>query len=213
MKEQKIGVHETSVRLAKLSNLVNKAEEIYEENDVVCTTDLEELFSEISLEGVRTGKGPYPYTVLYREIFLTHLNFLKEVFMDYSKRTMGNGVEFISFTLDTGEYVIFEGEENRVSLPMPHGITSAHTHPGICLFSHPDLETADNLFIKGYFSIGVMNPECALIVYRNGPYTIEDRDALISLANKVKKAKRLEDLTKSYSLFRAPNLVMSLNRF
>ncbi|MEM4223595.1 MAG: hypothetical protein QXZ33_06555, partial [Metallosphaera sp.] len=108
---------------------------------------------------------------------------------------------------------IFEGEENRVSLPMPHGITSAHTHPGICLFSHPDLETADNLFIKGYFSIGVMNPECALIVYRNGPYTIEDRDALISLANKVKKAKRLEDLTKSYSLFRAPNLVMSLNRF
>ncbi|MCG3108652.1 hypothetical protein L3N51_00936 [Metallosphaera sp. J1] len=212
MKEQKIGVHDTSVRLAKLSSLVNRAEEIFEENDVVCTTDLEDLFSEVPVEGVKSGKGPYPYSILYREIYMAHLNFLKQVFMDYSKKTMGNGVEFISFTLDTGEYVIFEGEENRVSLPMPHGVTSAHTHPGICLFSNPDLETADNLLIKGYFSIGVMNPECALILYRNGPYTLEDRDSLLDLASKVKKAKTLEELTKAYNSFRAPNLAMSLNR-
>lgn len=56
----KIGVHETSVRLAKLSNLVNKAEEIYEENDVVCTTDLEELFPRSRLRESDQEKAHIP---------------------------------------------------------------------------------------------------------------------------------------------------------
>ncbi len=165
------------------------------------------------MNGAELGKAPFPFTSLYEEIFKEHLRFLREVFMEYSRRTMKNGIEFISFTLESGEYVIFEGEENRVSLPMPHGVTSAHTHPGICLFSSPDLETADSLLIKGYMSIGVMNPQCALILYRRGPYTLEDRDALMALIKRVKKATNIEELSRAYTQFQSENLGLSVNRF
>ncbi|AEB94425.1 MAG: hypothetical protein QXR57_03040 [Metallosphaera sp.] len=213
MKEQKLSSSETSVKLAKLAKLLNEAEIIYEEFDVSPTTDLEKLYTENGVEGTETGKGPYSYTQLYVEVFKQHVNFLRSVFMEYSKRTMENRIEFISFTLDSGEYVIFEGEEDKVTLPMPHGVTSAHTHPGICLFSSPDLETADSLFIKGYLSIGVMNPECALLLYRNGPYTIEDREALLNLMKKVRKSKTMEELNLVYTSFNSQNLSLSFIRF
>ncbi|QKR00970.1 hypothetical protein GWK48_03355 [Metallosphaera tengchongensis] len=141
------------------------------------------------------------------------MKFLGKVFMPYAMRTINDGVEFISFTLDTGEYVIFQGEENRVSLPMPSGVTSAHTHPGVCLFSGQDLETADFLFIKGYVSVGVMNPECALLIYRDGPYTLEDRDALLNLTKRVKSSKKLNDLVNAYLSFKTENLKLMQHKF
>lgn len=206
VKGEWLGKHESSENISKLYRLLAKAEEIHEIYDQVPSTDFKELFTLDGIEGTVKGSAPHPYTDIYFSIAREHLRFLKEVLLPFSRRTMETGIEFLAFTMDEGEYAIFEGEENRVVLPMPHGITSAHTHPGVCLFSKPDLETADNLFIKGYVSVAVMNPECTLLLFRAGPYTLEDRDLLLNLAKKVRKAKTVEELNQLYKDFSAEYL-------
>jgi len=205
-KEEWLGRHESSERISKLYSLLIRAEEIHEEYEEPPTTDLKYLFTVGGMEGTVKGRGPQPYTQIYFEIAREHLRFLKEVLLPFSRKTMETGIEFLAFTTDEGEYAIFEGEENRVTLPMPHGVTSAHTHPGICLFSKPDLETADSLFIRGYVSVAVMNPTCALLLFKSGPYTLEDREALSDLAKRVKKAKDVRELAQAYADFKAGNL-------
>ncbi|EZQ04833.1 hypothetical protein CM19_07565 [Candidatus Acidianus copahuensis] len=129
--------------------------------------------------------------------------------LDYARRTMESGVEFISFILRNGEYAIFEGEEDKVEIPMPKGVAQVHTHPGICVFSAKDLETADSLFIRGYVTVAVMNPRCLSVIYRRGVYTPEDQEDLKKLMKATSKAKNLDDIKSAYSSFKPPNLIFS----
>ncbi|AWR95976.1 hypothetical protein DFR85_09340 [Acidianus brierleyi] len=125
----------------------------------------------------------------------------------YANRTMSNEIEFMNIILKSGEYLILEGDEDKVSLPIPEGIGVAHTHPGICLFSHKDIETADNTFIKGYVINSVLNPHCISSIFRKGAYTLDDRENLLSLAKSVKKAKTMDSLVSAYKKFSSENLV------
>ncbi len=209
-KEQRIDSNERSRKIAGLYELLVLAEDLHEELGEAPTTDLRGVYVQSTppeeYEGVKVGKGPYPYTVIYDKVFSEYVEFLKEVMVPYARRTMDTGVEFINVLLDTGEFAIFEGEENKVSIPLPSGIALVHTHPGVCLFSHRDLETADVNFVQRYVVVAVMNPRCAAFIVRRGPYTPEDRERLLELAKSVKRAKKLEELVESYKGFKSENL-------
>ncbi|MCI2414376.1 MAG: hypothetical protein MPF33_03855 [Candidatus Aramenus sp.] len=217
VKEQRIDSNNRSRKIAELYGLLTLAEDLHEEVGEAPTTDLKKVYVRSPLpegyEGVETGKAPLPYTVLYDKIFSEYVEFLKEVMAPYTSRTMETGIEFINVLLDSGEFAIFEGEENKVSLPLPSGIALAHTHPGICLFSHKDLETADHNFIQRYVVVAVMNTKCGSFILRKGPYTPEDRESLLSLSKSVKRAKRLEELVDSYKGFKSENLVFTYLEF
>ncbi|BBG24037.1 hypothetical protein [Sulfuracidifex tepidarius] len=161
----------------------------------------------VTSENVKVGNGNVTYFRLYSEIMEYYLKFLKEEMISYASRTLSNDVEFLSIVLESGDYVIFEGDEKKVNMPMPRGIASVHTHPGICLFSHKDIETADSLFIKGYVVIAVMNNQCVSSFVREGVYTEEDRNVLKELRDKVKKARSLNDLTSAYNDLSFPNFL------
>lgn len=211
-KEQKLDKNEKSLNIAKLYKLLTVSEDLHEITGIPPTTDLEYVYvKSIPDEGnydiVRTGYGKFQYQILYMKIAEEYIEFLKDVMLPYASRTMSNEVEFMNILLKSGEYIILEGDEDKVSLPIPAGIGVAHTHPGICLFSHKDIETADSTFIKGYVINSVLNPQCISSLFRKGAYTLDDRGNLLSLAKSVKKAKTMDSLVSAYKRFSSENLV------
>ncbi|WP_338604791.1 hypothetical protein V6M85_12065 [Sulfolobus tengchongensis] len=125
--------------------------------------------------------------------------------LNYAIRTINSEVEFMNIILTDGSYIILEGDERKVSIPFPKGIATVHTHPGICLFSYKDLETADSLFSSGYIVVSVMNNDCVSSLYRCGVYTFEDKSVLKNTVNKVRKAKTVEELLNIYKNLIFPN--------
>ncbi len=197
--------------MSRLYDLITEAEDIHEEFDVIPTTDFTSLYVPndlgIESETVKIGKGSSTYFALYRKVLEYYLKFLKDEMYQYASRTLSNDIEFLSLVLENGNYAVFEGDERKVNMPMPRGIASVHTHPGVCLFSHKDIETADSLFIKGYVVIAVMNNQCVSVLLREGVYTEEDRAVVKGLREKVKKAKNWEDLTSAYKNLSFPNFL------
>jgi len=197
--------------MSKLYDLVTEAEDIHEEFEVVPTTDYEYLYvpqeSMVTSERVKVGSKNDTYFMIYRKIMEYYLKFLREEMYPYATRTLGNEIEFLSIVLESGDFVVFEGDEKKVNMPMPRAIASVHTHPGVCLFSHKDIETADSLFIKGYVVIAVMNNQCVSIFLREGVYTEEDRNVLKELREKVKKSKTMNDLISAYKGLSFPNFL------
>lgn len=211
-KEQKLDKNDKSLNIAKLYKLLTVSEDLHEITGVPPTTDLKyvyvnEIPDEENHDIVRVGSSKFQYQILYGKIAEEYIEFLKDVMKPYANRTMSNEIEFMNILLKTGEYLILEGDEDKVSLPIPEGIGVAHTHPGICLFSHKDIETADNTFIKGYVINSVLNPRCISSIYRKGAYTLDDRENLLLLAKSVKKAKTMDSLISTYKRFSSENLV------
>jgi hypothetical protein len=211
-KEQKLDKNEKSLHIAKLYRLLTISEDLHEITGISPTTDLEFVYTkdipdDVDNSIVRIGSGKFQYQVLYDKIAEEYIEFLEDVMLPYANRTMSNEIEFMNILLNTGEYLILEGDEDKVSLPIPEGIGVAHTHPGICLFSYKDIETADNTFIKGYVINSVLNPKCISSIFRKGVYTLDDRENLLQLSKSVKKAKTLDSLVGAYKRFSSENLV------
>lgn len=217
VKDQVLDSNEISIRISNLYQLLSTAEDIHEILGEPPTTDLKFIYASNSLNDeeknnyplYRVGRGKYPYYVLYDTIKDEYVKFLKDVMLKYSQKTMETRVEYINFILEDGRFAIFEGDIDKVSIPMPKGIASSHTHPGVCIFSHIDINTVDDLFTKGYVVIAVMNPACVSIFYRRGVYTEYDQQELRRLYSKVKKAKTLEELKDVYLNFRAENVIFT----
>lgn len=53
--------------------------------------------------------------------------------------------------------------------------------------------------MRNYLAVGVTSNECALILFRNGVYTLEDKSELESLSKQVKKVKTFQELLNVYS--------------
>ncbi|TRM86231.1 hypothetical protein DJ526_10075 [Sulfolobus sp. A20-N-G8] len=134
------------------------------------------------------------------------MKFLKEVMMNYAKRPISSDIAYMNIILEDGSYYILEGDERKVNVPFPKGIATSHTHPGICLFSYKDLETADSLFSIGYVIVSVMNTECISSLYRRGVYTFEDKLSLKGTSNKLKKARTMNDVISIYKNLSFQNL-------
>ncbi|BCU71384.1 hypothetical protein [Stygiolobus caldivivus] len=212
-KFQKIESNAQSILLAKLAGLIYKAEEIHEEIGEEPTTDLEKLYTESGAEGSQKGKGKLSYLVLYDEFTKNYISFISSVMRSYASRTKETEIEFINILLNDGNYIVLEGEEDKVVIPHPSAISSTHTHPNICIFSHKDLETASYLFVKNYLLVGVTTDECALLIYRRGVFTIEDQKELEKLAKVTKKSKTLEEVLGGYKNSRFNQLALRLVRF
>jgi len=187
------------------------AEDIHEEYDIIPFTDFNYLYvrSNVEIEHplVKIGNNSnLSYFSIYDEILKIYMKFLKEVMINYAKRTISSDIEYMNIILEDGSYYILEGDERKVNVPFPKGITTSHTHPGICLFSYKDLETADSLFSIGYVVVSVMNTECISSLYRRGVYTFEDKLSLKGASNKLKKAKTMDDVVSIYKNLSFQNL-------
>lgn len=214
-KDQILDVNEISLNISKLYQLILTAEDVHELLGEPPTTDFKFIYGNKEFDEIdqyplyKLGQGKYSYFVLYEAIKDEYVKFLKEVMLTYSQKTMETSIEYINFILEDGRFAIFEGDVDKVSMPMPRGIASSHTHPGICVFSHVDIDSADALFTKGYVVVAVMNPKCISLLYRRGVYTEIDQQGLRKLYSKVKKAKTLEELREAYSNFKAENVVFT----
>ena len=197
-KFQSIERNEQSIKLARIAELIYKAEEIHEETGEIPTTDFEKLYTLNGYGGTVTGKAPFTYFSLYEEFAKNYALFLGSVMRNFAVKTKESEIEFINILLDDGNYLILEGEEDKVVIPHPSALASTHTHPNVCIFSHKDLETASYLFIKNYLSVGVMTSECLLLLYRRGVFTVEDQRELERLAKLTKKSKRLDEVLSAY---------------
>ena len=213
VKKQVISKNEISLKLSKLYDLLTTAEDVHEIVGYPPTTDFNFIYVKKKTEEledyelVKEGNSSHDYRELYDKIKELYMEFLVKVMAPYAEETMKTEVEYINFILESGEYVIFEGDIDKVTMPMPSGIASVHTHPGICVFSAADIDTADSLFVKGYVVIAVMNNECISYFLRKGPYTPEDQQELKKLQKKVRKAKTFEELKESYTSFNSENVV------
>ena len=199
VKEQRIDKNELSEELARVAEMIEKGEEIEEEYGEISTTDFKDLYT---LEGVNDtikGNKEHSYKELYKYFADLYSKFVTSTMLEYARKTEETGVEYINILLDDGYFLILEGEENQVVIPHPSALASTHLHPNVCLFSYKDLETADQLFIKGYLAVGVLTTRCLLLLYRNGVYTTEDRESLLLLSKNVKKSKNGEDVIKAYN--------------
>ena len=205
VKFQKIDKSPISEELARIAELIYKAEELHEENGIPPSTDFKQLFED--------GKKGEPYFKLYEYFANKYSKFISDILYEFAVITNKSRTEFISILLDDGNYLLLEGEEDKVVIPHPSAIASTHTHPDVCLFSHKDLETADYLFIKNYLAVGVISPFCLTLLYRKGVYTIEDKSELDKLAKRVKKSKKLEEVVKAYNETSFVNLALLSVRF
>ncbi len=213
VKKQVFSKNEISLKLSKLYDLLTTAEDVHEIIGYPPTTDFNFIYAKQKTEElseydlVKEGEAPHDYRELYEKIKELYMEFLIKVMAPYAEETMRTQIEYINFILESGEYLIFEGDIDKVTMPMPMGIASVHTHPGICVFSAPDIDTADSLFVKGYVVIAVMNNECISYFLRKGPYTPEDQEELRKLQKKVKKAKTFDELKDGYMSFNSENIV------
>ncbi|AWR97569.1 hypothetical protein DFR86_08400 [Acidianus sulfidivorans JP7] len=208
-KDQIIDSNSTTKKISKLYKLLITAEDIHEITGNPPTTDLNFIYGSEPIEDYelyKVGKGNFSYFVIYDLIKNEYIEFLKNVMLPYSNKTMETEIEYINFVLENGDFAIFQGDIDKVSMPMPKGIASSHTHPGICVFSHVDISTADDLFTRGYVVIGVMNPKCVSLFYRKGVYTEYDQQELRKLYKKVKSAKTIDELKEAYTNFKGYNV-------
>lgn len=212
-KEQRIDKNNESERLAKIAKLIRRGEEIEEEYGEVPTTDLENLYTSQGIEGTLKGERDHKYQELYRFFAELYARFIIETMIGYARKTEESEIEYINILLNDGSFIILEGEEDQVVIPHPSGLASTHLHPTVCLFSHKDLETADQLFMKDYLSVGVLTTKCLLLLFRNGVYTIEDREILLKLAKDVKKSKSGEEVVRAYNNAKFTQLSFHLVQF
>lgn len=213
VKEQKIDKNELSERLAKIAGLIERGEEIEEEYGEIPTTDFKYLYTLQGIEGTIQGSKENSYKVLYKYFTELYSKFIISTMLKYAKKTEETGIEYINILLDDGYFLILEGEEGQVVIPHPSGLASTHLHPNACIFSYKDLETADQLFIKGYLAVGVLTTKCLLLLYRNGVYVPEDRENLLLLSKNVRKSKTADEIVKAYKNTKFLQLSFYLVRF
>jgi len=210
-KYEKLLVTQESKKLADLLTKIALAEDYHEETGKEPTTDMEEIYVEDTSAreyGFRIGRRELSYKKLYSYAANLFVEFAKKYMFEFANITVRNSIEYLLILLDDGRFLIIEGEEDKIEIPFPNGLATIHTHPGICLFSYKDLETADNLFSRGYFIIGVMNNSCISIIYRNGVYTLEDKMNLINFYKNLRKIKDLDKYLNMFKNFNSENLKM-----
>ncbi|MCY0859019.1 MAG: hypothetical protein OWQ54_01165 [Sulfolobaceae archaeon] len=224
-KHQRLEQNEISERAARLYKLLEASEWIVEDSGEEPTTDYSFIYvKDINSlympdeykDLVREGNAKIAYQNLYIEIFKQFFNLSNKVLLDegYAQKTRDTEIEYMLILLKSGKYAIFEGDIDKVSIPLPPGIGLAHTHPHVCLFSYKDIETTSYLFEKGYITSSVITTECTAHLSRLGPYTIDDLKALKDLHKRLEKAKTLDEVVKVYNDFKSNSvkLFLSLNQ-
>jgi hypothetical protein len=218
VKRETFGSNEKSNRIAHLYRLVTIAEDYYEEYGIEVTTDLNNLYSKdevtpLHYSEIKLGVGPYNYKILYREVYRLFVELVKEMMIEYSNLTNITNIEYLLILLNDGNFIILEGDENKIEVPFPSGVASLHTHPDLCIFSRKDLETISQLFSIGYLVSGVITTECGMFLYREGVFTIDDKINLTKIIKMLKKTRKFEEILDYYKLLNTSNLKLSILKF
>ena len=79
------------------------------------------------------------------------------------------------------------GYERRVELPSVKALAVMHTHDLGCLPSPEDLKAASEFFAEGGLVDVVVGPGCALALYVESPFTVEDYEVLSTVARRLKR--------------------------
>mgnify|MGYP001772497473 CR=1 FL=1 len=212
-KEQRIDKNELSEELARIAKVIEKGEEIEEEYGEISTTDFKDLYTLEGINGTKKGREEYSYKELYKHFADLYSKFIISIMFEYARKTEQTGIEYINILLHDGHFLILEGEEGQVVIPHPSALASTHLHPNVCIFSYKDLETADQLFIRGYLAVGVLTTNCLLLLYRNGVYTIDDREKLLLLSRSVRKSKTADEVIMAYNSVKFLQLSFHFVRF
>jgi|GEM_PF-954269 hypothetical protein len=101
--------------------------------------------------------------------------------------------EYALISLLDGTLIALEGEDDKVSIPLPHGMIMFHSHPNYCVFSHKDLETISHSLANGYICEGVSTVECSLIMCRKGPLTEESYFSIIQASKRMRRVRTLKE--------------------
>lgn len=150
----------------------------------------------------RTGGEVRPMAELYRSVLRVYLSKFVPVLLRHAAETSETGTEYLAAVVGDGKLVVLEGDEGRVTIPFIQSWVSGHTHPaGHCLFSHKDVASMRDFYTHGGLVTGVVTTTCSMVLWREGPYTMDDHLALVGLEKDLKKLRRSEEVPRVFKGF------------
>jgi len=183
--------------------------EVVDENEIIIglsnETALPKPPSLINDLLIREVNGPIEsnYQWLYRHAAFKFLDLANDVLKTYTLITDRNGIEFYLAIFDNGKGVLLEGGKLRIAIPFIRTYYAAHTHPREGLIPSPkDIRALIDLFTYGGLASVIVTSLNSLCIYRNGPFRIEDYEALIN----VNRYENPLTINKLYSLLSNSNI-------
>lgn len=150
----------------------------------------------------RAGGEARPMAELYRAVLRVYLSRFVPVLLGHAAETSETGTEYLAAVVGEGELVVLEGDEGRVTVPFIQSWVTGHTHPaGHCLFSHKDVASMRDFYTYGGLVTGVITTTCSMVLWREGPYTMEDHLALMGLEKALKKLRRSGEVPRALEEF------------
>ncbi|MEM0100296.1 MAG: hypothetical protein QXG50_04890 [Desulfurococcaceae archaeon] len=164
---------------------------------VECKYDVTEsarLFSEVHDLRVIEGEGNISLSQLYDYIVDYYSATLHRDLKQYAFKTLESGIEYYLGVLFNGEGFLIEGEVGKVIVPNMPQCLSAHTHPS----HHPtpslrDIKTINQLLVNRGIAHIVETVGRSLAIYRKGPISLDDYEALLNLEKKSDVLKILHE--------------------
>ena len=150
----------------------------------------------------RAGGEVSPMAELYRAVLRVYLSRFAAILLRHAAETSETGTEYLAAVVGDGKLVVLEGDEGRVTIPFIQSWVTGHTHPaGHCLFSHKDVASMRDFYTHGGLVTGVITTTCSMVLWREGPYTMDDHLALIGLEKALKRLRRPEDVPRIFEEF------------
>ncbi len=155
---------------------------------------VEERLAGVSIR-IASGGEFKPLSDLYRQVLKVYLGRFAPTLLRHAVETDSMGVEYLAAVVGEGKLVVLEGDEGRVTIPFIQSWITGHTHPaGHCIFSHKDVSSMRDFYTHGGLVTGVITTSCSMVMWREGPYTMDDHLALIWLEKALKKLRDPEEV-------------------
>ena len=137
------------------------------------------LGNEVLIEAIN-GFIESNYLWLYEYSSRKFMEFANNLLKPHTFNTDRDGIEFFLAIFNNGKGVLLEGSKLRVMVPAIKAYYTAHTHPRNCIIpSSKDIRSLIDLFTYGGIASAIITSSTSLCIYRKGPFTLEDYEALI----------------------------------
>jgi len=201
-KYHEVIVNEYTRRLGFLCRVINFLEDVLEDSEctsvlvdsrrlaegvvvvdaVECSGDVREstgVFREKHGVRVELGPGDLSLWELYDRVVDYYSRTLRKFMKNLVAKTIETGVEYYLGVLFDGRGFVVEGYVERVAVPGIPQCFSAHTHPADTPWPSPrDLRAISRLLLDRGVCHVIEARNAGLAIYRRGPLTIEDYEAL-----------------------------------
>lgn len=155
-----------------------------------------ELFQDKYDIDVKKGAGDLPFRDLYEHVVNYYEKTLHQKMKEYARKTYTTGVEYYLGILFNGRGFLVEGEENKVILPNTPQCFSAHTHPAdLPVPSKNDIKTIIGMLVDRGIGHVIEAVNAGLVIYRAGPLSLRDYEALKHLEKMDDVAKTIAEIS------------------